>query len=182
HASVPAEQTPCSPVTQAPPPSGFPSSVCPSQSLSTPSQISGAGAPAWHESTPVAQAPAEAQAPTPQLVAKVSTVPSQSLSRLSQISDEGATLRRHWTVPPWQVCVPAEHTPCCPVEQQAPPPGFPSSVWPLQSLSTPSQISGAGVPGTQESTPPAQAPVEAHAPAPQPLAKPSAAPLAAVSG
>ena len=40
-----------------------------------------------------------------------------------------------------QVCVPAEQTPSRPVLHEPPPPGLFSSVWPLQLLSLPSQIS-----------------------------------------
>src|SRR5215212_3835041 len=39
--NVPAEQIPCRPVSHAAPPSGFPSSTCPLQSLSMPSHTSG---------------------------------------------------------------------------------------------------------------------------------------------
>ena len=42
-----------------------------------------------------------------------------------------------------QTAVPAAQTPGLPLLHAAPPPGLPSSTWPLQSLSTPSQVSSA---------------------------------------
>src|SRR5882724_7139843 len=178
---VPAAQTPVCPVAQATPPPGFPSSTTPSQSLSAPSQVSATGEPATHELTPPVHVPAEAQAPTPQVVAKESTVPSQSLSRPSHASAEGFTFRVHATAPPWQVCVPAAQTPACPVEQAAPPPGLPSSICPLQSLSTPSQISTPGGFATHEFTPATHEPVLEHCPTPQLVANPSTLPLQSLS-
>src|SRR5947199_283804 len=46
--------------------------------------------------------------------------------------------------PAKQAVVPAEHTPRLPVEQATLPPGLPSSTWPLQLLSRPSQTSALG--------------------------------------
>src|SRR5262245_36127473 len=70
--------------------------------------------------------------------------PSQSLSRPSQISVDGLTLRLHTMLPPEHAVVPAAHTPCWPVEHARPPPGLPSSTWPLQLLSRLSQTSDVG--------------------------------------
>jgi hypothetical protein len=64
-ARTPLEHTPERPVAHAEPPPGLPSSVCPSQSLSRPSQTSvvawsvceQASAPATHVVVPAAQTP-----------------------------------------------------------------------------------------------------------------------------
>src|SRR5262249_53230711 len=133
------------------------------------------------ESTPAMQVPVEAHAPTPHAVAKLSATPLQSLSSPSQISAEGLTLRTHWIDPLEQVCVRAAQTPCWPVAQGAPAPGLPSSTVPSQSLSAPSQISGAGVPGTHVSTPAKHIPAAPHAPTPQLVAKLSTVPLQSLS-
>src|SRR4051812_15789057 len=54
----------------------------------------------------------------------------------------------HWVLPPIaQVEVPEAQTPWSPVWQDCPPPAEPSSTTPLQSLSTPSQVSVPGLPG-----------------------------------
>jgi hypothetical protein len=70
--------------------------------------------------------------------------PLQSLSSPSQTSGEGFTLRLHAIDPAAHAVVPALQTPDMPVEQLVPPPGFPLSTTPSQSLSTPSQTSGRG--------------------------------------
>src|SRR5690606_19366768 len=61
----------------------------------------------------------------------------------SQVSAEGPMPPMHTSVPPLQVRTPVSQSPM-PVPQAPPPPGFPSSGVPLQSLSSPSQISGEG--------------------------------------
>src|SRR6185436_8798530 len=50
---------------------------------------------------------------------------------------------------PWHASVPPAQTPWLPVMHGPPPPGLPSSTRPLQSLSLPSQDSGAEGFGTQ---------------------------------
>src|SRR5262249_38161977 len=77
----------------------------------------------------------------------------------------------HWIAPALQCVVPPLHTPKNPVEQATPPPGSPSSVTLLQSLSLPSQTSGEGAPGSASHivTPgPAHtlAPLRRHSPMP----------------
>ena len=64
--------------------------------LSRLSQFSAVGAPGLQESAPAVQVPVAAHSPTPQLVAKPSTVPSQSSSMPLQVSADG--------VPGVQVC------------------------------------------------------------------------------
>src|SRR6185503_21348584 len=80
----------------------------------------------------------------PQKPIPSSTCPSQSLSIVSQTSAPGAWFRLQASAPLVHAVVPAAHTPACPVLQLTPPPGFPSSTWPSQSLSSPSQISAPG--------------------------------------
>src|SRR5262245_43667222 len=96
------------------------------------------------------------------LIAFRSTVPSQSLSSASHISCEGLWFWLQTMAPPEQLVVPAAQTPGLPVLQDWPPPGLPSSVEPLQLLSSPSHIS---VPGCwfwlQTMAPPEQAVVPA---------------------
>src|SRR5262249_22655426 len=116
-------------------------------------------------------------APTPQFVVIAtkpsSTWPLQLLSTPSQLASSAAG------VPAWpdSCTCPFTHA-FMPVLAHAPTPQFvaiatkPSSSWPLQLLSTPSQLASffAGVPAVQLflTTPPTQfvAPVLAHAPTP----------------
>src|SRR5437867_10545177 len=76
----------------------------------------------------------------------LSTPPVQSLSSPSQTSALGATSLTQASAPLWHVIAPGEQTPACPVTHAPPPPGFPSSICPSQSLSVPSQISALPVP------------------------------------
>src|SRR5262245_31329812 len=99
--SVPAAQTPDWPVSHVPPLPGSPSSVCPLQLLSCPSQTSGAGAPAVALRTvPVPSprqtfTPGRAQSPIPTEQAEPrstkgsSTAPLQLSSRPLQVSTVG---------------------------------------------------------------------------------------------
>src|SRR5439155_978974 len=102
-------------------------------------------APAVHAVVPAAQTlcwPVLHASPPPGLPSSVA--PSQSLSMPSQTSALGVTLRLHAIAPPMHAVVPAAQTPGRPVLHEAPPPGLPSSVLPLQLLSRPSQTSGLG--------------------------------------
>src|SRR4051812_10906361 len=121
------------------PPPGLPSSIVPSQLLSTPSQRSALGCTSWWQVTaPPAQGvvPA-AQAPrlpvlqaTPPPGLPSSTTPSQSLSTPSQTSVVGRVVCTQWREPPVQAETPIEQAPWRPVLQAAPPPGLASSTWP----------------------------------------------------
>jgi hypothetical protein len=147
----PVPHAPWRPVEHAPAP-GFPSSVKPSQSSSAPLQDSlveavfcvQAIAPEEQVVVPAAHAPGwpvvHAE-PLPGLPS--STVPSQSLSAPSQTSADAFWFDVHCRLPAVQVSEPAVHAPSNPVLHGAPPPGFPSSTAPSQSLSTPSQASAA---------------------------------------
>src|SRR5690606_31555363 len=74
-----------------------------------------------------------------------------------QISGLDTVVALQTMLPPMQLVMPGPQTPCCPVLQACPPPGLPSSVWPLQSSSRPLQLSDEGdVFGTQERLPPEQ--------------------------
>src|SRR5262249_51385801 len=135
------------------PPPGLPSSVCPLQSLSAPSHISGDGCTFWLHTiippelaiAPAAQTPGSpVLQPWPPPGSPSSVWPLQSLSTPSHISGDGCTFWLHTSIPLVHALVPAAQTPGSPVLQSWPPPGSPSSVWPLQSLSTPSHISGDG--------------------------------------
>src|SRR5690606_12246444 len=145
HRVVPGAHSPTS-VPHALPPPGSPSSMSESQSSSAPLQISLCGArsprqtklPPMQVRTPSPQVPQEA----PVGISSSMRV-SQSLSRPSQVSAEGPMPPMHTSVPPLQVRTPVSQSPM-PVPQAPPPPGFPSSGVPLQSLSSPSQISGEG--------------------------------------
>src|SRR5262245_12315326 len=79
----------------------------------------------------------------PTSVGLSSTTPLQSSSRPLHVS--GPPLLPPWQTraPPTQCSVPGVHTPSEP-PHDPPPPGSASSVWPLQSLSLPSQISTFG--------------------------------------
>src|SRR5262245_29048284 len=116
----------------------------------------GAGFPGVQESTPAVQVPVAAHAPTPQLVAKPSTVPSQLSSRLLQVSAEDDVSWTQTRLPLWQASVPSMQTPRRPVSHATPPPGLPSSVWPSQSSSSPLQISDPA--GLMSSSPSSQSP------------------------
>ncbi len=199
HAVVPGWHTPWRFVLHARPPPGLPSSTVPLQLLSMPSQTSPVGETFWLQTTapltqavvPAAQAPSLSvvQArPPPGLPS--STAPLQSLSLPSQVSALGCTF---WlqTMPPFEhAVVPAEQTPSLPVLQAWPPPGFPSSAMPLQSLSLPSQVSALGCvfcthwiePPTQCCVPGAQTPCWPVAQVPPPPGSPSSmAPLQLLS-
>ena len=130
-----------------------PSSIEPSQSLSTASQVSGAGEPGMASQTdvvPVAEqtlVPDLWHAPTPLVqgvpTSKFSSVaPSQSSSRPSQVSAAGPTLPVQVSTPAVHASVPGLHSPVS-MPQLAPPPGSPSSMIVSQSLSSPSQRSRA---------------------------------------
>src|SRR5690242_6864345 len=54
---------------------------------------------------------------------------------------EGGSGETQVSAPFWQAVTPVAQGPASPVEHGAPPPGFPSSTAPLQSLSMPSQTS-----------------------------------------
>src|SRR6476646_1451017 len=73
-----------------------------------------------------------------------SNTPLQLLSLPSQTSAEGSTSSLQTRVPAVQAVIPAAQTPSRPVLQATLPPGLPSSVRPLQSLSLPSQTSAEG--------------------------------------
>src|SRR4051794_28265594 len=86
-------------------------------------------------------------APPPGLLS--STRPLQLSSRPLQVSDAtGGWFAAHTIRPELQCSVPRADTPGMPVAPAEPPPGSPSSTMPLQSLSTPSQISPEAEPGT----------------------------------
>src|SRR5690606_9737708 len=72
--------------------------------------------------------------------------PLQLLSSPSPHESEPAACWVCWHTiePPVQAVVPAPPMPARPDVQAPPPPGLPSSVWPLQSLSTLSQASAEG--------------------------------------
>src|SRR4051812_26888223 len=84
----------------------------------------------------------------------------------SQISADADWLWLHTRPPAEQAVTPLAQTPSRPVWQATPPPGLPSSTAPLQSLSTPSQLSAEGdwvwlqtrAPAEQAVTPAEQAP------------------------
>src|SRR5262245_22453197 len=146
-------------------PGGGTSSIGPSQSLSTPSQISAEGAPGTQESTPDVHSPVLTQAPSPQDVTNPSTRPLQSLSRPSHCSGTPVRIAGFpSSQSPWQGPRPS------------PSASGTLSMSPSQSLSRPSQISAAGAPGTQESRPVKQAPVRMQAPTPQKVMNPSTPP------
>ena len=146
--------------------SGQASSVCPSQSLSKPSQTSSAEAPATaphtvgadgllvsQTRTPVArQAPSPTEHTVPLSAQSSSVLPSQSLSRESQTSGASEPAKALQTV--WLPGFSRSHTKT-PVSRQVPSPteqirpllGQFSSVRPSQSLSRPSQISSSSEKG-----------------------------------
>ena len=159
----------------------------PSQSLSrvslqVSSPLGSVGAPGTQLSCTVPLthwvAPIEAQTPIPQVVGvelnSSSILPSQSLSIPSQVASLVAgvpAVQLSWTLPLTQEVVPvAAHWP---KPQVVGCETYPSSTWPLQSLSTPSQLRSftAGVPAVQlsDSTPAVQevVPVAWQAPTPQ---------------
>jgi len=93
-----------------------------------------------------------------------SHVPSQSSSIPLQVSEGGIHApHSHDALQVWLPVVPQDVGQFCtsPARQ-----GKVSSISPLQSLSTPSQISGIPVPGVQLSTPPMQVEVVWHGPVP----------------
>src|SRR5215510_9844816 len=133
--------------------------MMPSQSSSLPLQVSSTGltapthcgAPPEHSRTPSLHSPHGGFAQPgsgaphePRLVRPSSNEPSQSSSLLLHVSAVpygGAVppiAPMHMTVPLMQWLVPATHSPRS-VPHLPPPPGSPSSVSPLQSLSLPSQ-------------------------------------------
>src|SRR5438093_13691419 len=84
----------------------------------------------------------------PALLNPLSTVPSQSPSRLLQVSAAGPVYPTHTRLPLWHCVVPCRQRPVSQCDMSAiaglqltPPPGLPSSICPLQSLSRPSQTS-----------------------------------------
>jgi hypothetical protein len=146
HVVVPAEQIPGRPVLHAAPPPGFPSSVAPSQSSSTPLQVSAAGDVVWTQVSPpplhvvvpdeqIPGAPVVQAAPPPGLPWSIE--PSQSSSMPLHVSAVdvpgvhvcGTPATQFWTVT-WQAPVPQLVVPS------------PSSVCPLQSSSALLQVSG----------------------------------------
>lgn len=138
--TVPGPQS----VSQAAPPPGLFSSVCPSQSLSSRSHSSVVGFNAPRHSPEVlftqAVVPGR-QLPTrgePHSCTKPSTTPSQSLLRLSQSSGVGSAPEQVPQEPAAQVCCPSSHSPTSDPHVRV----RSSSVMPSQSLSTLSQISG----------------------------------------
>jgi hypothetical protein len=90
--------------------------------------------------------------------------PSQLLSRPSQISVTGPRPPTQVKLPLTHCIEPARHSPT--LEPQLPIGGTPSSITPLQSLSTPSHVSGLGlVPPTHTKAPPVHVNVPGeHAP------------------
>src|SRR6266850_2238850 len=189
HCVAPKEHSPVSVPHCAPPP-GFPLSVIPSQSLSRPSQVSAVGPtpptqvrdPPVHCVAPNEHSPVSVPhcAPPPGL--PLSITPSQSLSKPSQISVTGPTPPTQTNDPPVHCVAPKEHSPVS-VPHCAPPPGFPLSVIPSQSLSRPSHVSAAGpTPPTQITDPPVHcvAPKE-HSPVSVPhCAPPPGLPLSVI--
>ena len=159
HVSLPTAQTPCkSSIVHSSPTHEISSSVSPSQSLSSPSQVSTlSGKTIWvhfslpsvHLRSPTAQTPCKSSivqgSPTHEISSSVS--PSQSLSSPSQLSLDDSTCCLQISSPPIQVLTPAAQTPNFPVLQPSPPPGLSSSVSPSQSLSSPSHSSSSGSPG-----------------------------------
>ena len=93
-------------------------------------------------------------------------------------------LALHLSAPAVQAVVPAAQTPGRPLAQATPPPGFPLSTTPLQSLSLLSQTSAVGALGTALQTPtPAlqtRTPALAHSPTPLEHAAPTLKPLSTV--
>jgi hypothetical protein len=153
HAVVPAEQMPCRPVEQLSPPPGLLLSTTPLQSLSLPSHTSALDctfwlqwrAPAVHAVVPAAQTPCKpVEHATLPPGLPLSTVPSQSSSRPLHVSLAAAWLALHTMDPLVHAVLPAEHTPCLPVEHETPPPGLPLSMAPLQSSSSPLHVSAEG--------------------------------------
>ncbi len=141
--TVPAPQTPRSPVVQGPPPPGLPSSMTPLQLSSMPLQTSTWGGSGLHTlGTPFLQEYTVLRhAPMPQVMlpSPSSTLPLQSLSLPSQTSGVGWPGTHVWTTPPTQFCTWAWQAPTPQTEVPRP-----SSVVPLQSSSLALQTSGDG--------------------------------------
>src|SRR5262245_51242706 len=115
HVVVPAAQVPRRPVLHAAPPPGLPSSVTPSQSLSTPSHSSVEGdafcthtsEPFWQDSVPKEHTPGRPVlhvVPPPGL--PLSTTPSQSSSALLHVSALGGESWTQVTDPAKQAVTP----------------------------------------------------------------------------
>src|SRR5437867_2096782 len=168
-------------VPHSPPPPGFPLSTTPSQSLSTPSHVSAVGVPAAQLSTspPLTHVrdPADAQAPTPHVVATAaipsSTVPLQSLSTPSHVSAVGVPAAQlSTTTPLTHVRDPADAQ--APTPHVVAPSAIPSSTVPLQPPPRSSHLSAVGVPAAQLSTSPplthVRDPADAQAPTPHVVA------------
>src|SRR5205807_2411667 len=130
-----------------------PLSTTPSQSSSSPSQVSAGGCWFWLQATgPLVHAVVPAvQRPrwrvwddTSPPGFPLSIWPSQSLSRPSQVSAGGSWFWLQAMEPLVHAVVPAAQTPRLPVLHAALPPGFPLSTTPSQSLSSPSHVSAVG--------------------------------------